>query len=116
MQLRATPTGAAIGGLSGGSGESHRLVATNEAGVREDDSPRFDPQTAVAGDNQTLNLPYNLHNPGDDPIVEDEALVYSSGGGTAIGGLVDGQTYYAHVIDANSVRLKATEGARRSSR
>ncbi len=37
-----------------------------------------------------------------------EAVVYNSGGGSPIGGLVDGQTYYVIVLDANHVELAST--------
>jgi hypothetical protein len=39
----------------------------------------------------------------------DQPLIYSAGGGTAIGPLSDQSTYYVHsVIDANRIRLKLT--------
>src|SRR5699024_4345832 len=49
-------TGSAIS-LSGGSGENHRLVPTDQAGVRQDTSPRFSPADDVTGN--TINLPYS---------------------------------------------------------
>ena len=36
------------------------------------------------------------------------AVVYDTGGGTPIGGLVDGQTYYVIVIDPNHIQLAAS--------
>src|SRR5262249_27661849 len=35
-------------------------------------------------------------------------VVYDDGGGTPIGGLVNGQTYYVRVIDANTIKLAQT--------
>ena len=75
--------------ISGGSGESHRLVPTQQAGVGQDDkTPRFDPQTDVSGN--SITLPYDL----SSSVSTGDPLVYSSGGGAPIGGLVDGGTYY----------------------
>ena len=37
-----------------------------------------------------------------------EAVVYHSGGGVPVGGLVDGQTYYVIVLDSNHVELAST--------
>ena len=49
----------------------------------------------------TITLPYTLSVATGDPVV------YSSGGGAPIGGLVDGQTYYANVIGPNQIQLEA---------
>jgi hypothetical protein len=38
-----------------------------------------------------------------------EAIVYSTGGGTAIGGLTNGATYYAIVVDANTIQVATTK-------
>ncbi|HTZ07417.1 MAG TPA: hypothetical protein VMB53_16900, partial [Gaiellaceae bacterium] len=85
-----------------GGGESQRLVPTNQAGVRQNSSDWFDPAADVSGN--VIALPYSLSVADDDPVV------YSSGGGTPIGGLVDGGTYYAHVISPNHIALRATKG------
>ena len=87
------PTAGLVCGLSAPSthGELHRIVPTDKAGVREDQSPRFNPgsTTDLALGSNTITLPYDLGaNTGDK-------VVYSSGGGDPIGGLVDGGTYYA---------------------
>ena len=59
----------------------------NSAITPQNSSPYFTPSADVTG--STIFLPYDITvKPGD-------ALVYSSGGGAAIGGLVDGGTYYA---------------------
>jgi hypothetical protein len=41
--------------------------------------------------------------------VTGQSVVYADGGGTAIGGLVDGNTYYVIVMDANTVKLATTK-------
>src|SRR5207245_5523058 len=46
-------------------------------------------------------------------IAENDGVVYSSGGGEPIGGLVDGQTYYAHLAGGGAIELmdkKSTDG------
>src|SRR5262249_44142147 len=54
--------------------------------------------SAVNADNDTITIPNHGLHTGDQ-------VVYSSGGGSAIGGLDDGQTYYVLVIDPNTIRL-----------
>src|SRR5437773_6340295 len=83
-------------------GESQRLVPTNAAGVRLDKSGRFDPNgNDVVGDE--IFLPYDF-----SAIETGDKVVYASGGGTPIGGLVDGTTYYAIKTGPNSLKLAAT--------
>src|SRR5215203_4846896 len=100
VQLSATKNGPPIA-ISGGSGQNHRLVPLNKAGVQKDDSRRFDPATARSGN--TITLPYSLGLATGDPVV------YSSGGGSAIGGLVDGQTYYVIALGGDAYRLADTK-------
>src|SRR5581483_2465882 len=95
VQLYASPSlsGSPIS-LSGGSGENHRLFPTNEAAPTQDASPRFNPADLGAGGDvdystSTFHLPY------DPNIADGDKVVYSAGGGTPIGGLVDGGKYYA---------------------
>ena len=89
----------AVTGLSGGSGENHRLFPTNQAAPTKDASPRFNPAADVNYGTDTFNLPY-------DPGVSDgDQVVYSAGGGTPIGGLVDGGEYYVGDKSGNSLRL-----------
>jgi len=106
-----------VTGLSGGSGENHRFVPTNAAGVREDNAQRFNPGKAGAVVGQTITLPYELQK--DDggsrvDLVDGDPVVYSSGGGDPIGGLVDGGQYFA-IIDESApagttmLRLAATQ-------
>src|SRR5215467_290025 len=105
VQLSATQGGPAISITAPtGGGESQRLVPTNQAGVRQDGSPRFDPAKDVNRDGQHPNeiaLPYTLTVNTGDPVV------YSSGGGAPIGGLTDGATYYA-VVDGAYLGLAAS--------
>ena len=88
-------------GLTGGSGNGHRLVATNGTAPRKDKSPRFvaSGSTVNVGTNQIV-LPYKLQNNGTQAVVGD-AVVYSAGGGTPIGGLVEGETYYIYAISGD---------------
>ena len=79
--------------LSGGSGENQRLVPTNQAGVTKDTSNRFNPHSAdVDYGTSTIHLPYAIDFSNNDQVV------YSAGGGTPIGGLVDGGEYYAENV------------------
>ena len=84
-----------------GTGESHRLIGTNQAQQPNDKSPRFDPSTNDVTGN-TINLPYTLTLSTGDPVV------YGAGGGTPIGGLTDGATYYVIAEGGNSYELAAT--------
>ena len=90
-------------GLSGGIGENHRLVPTNQAGVTKDTSNRFNPLTGNDVDytSNEITLPYL------SSISTGDAVIYSSGGGTPIGGLVDGGEYYAIVdVSGNPTKLR----------
>ena len=93
--LSMAPRGPPMTGLSLPSalmGESQRFVPATGANVSLDSSPRFIPGSDVSGN--VLTLPYQL----DHSLATGDAVVYSSGGGTPIGGLVDGRTYYAIVL------------------
>ncbi|WP_159607251.1 hypothetical protein, partial [Agromyces humi] len=89
--------------VSGGTGESHRLIPTDQAGVRQDESLRFNPLKggAVTG-GSLITLPY------DHGFADGDTIVYSSGGGVPIGGLIDGATYYAETtgLAANQLKLR----------
>src|SRR6185503_8605808 len=103
-----------LGSLVGGTlyGESHRIVPSDQAGVRKDESPRFNPSKPGAVDfgTDTITLPYELvDSDSGDPIVTGDKVIYSSGGGEPIQGLVDGQTYYAIVNSTTEVQLAATK-------
>ncbi len=85
-----------------GSGSMHRLRLDIDAtGVRGDEHQIgrvFDPQVAVVGLGESIDLgqPHGFQ-PG-------QAIVYRKGSGAPIGGLVEGQTYYA-VIEPASPNL-----------
>ena len=98
-------------------GESHRLIPTSDAHVASDSSPRFIPAKDVSGSTITLPYAFSKKDSGGTlvatPIATGDALVYSSGGGTEIGGLSDGETYYAIVVGtgtygAQQIRLAST--------
>ena len=99
-------------------GENHRFVPTTEPGVKSDISPRFTADRAVSVSGNYLVLPYVLYeDDGTTPMVlhNGDPVIYSAGGGTPIGGLVDGATYYffttnpADDVDLNHVQLVHTK-------
>jgi hypothetical protein len=80
------------------------VAAAGAIGIQYIDT-RFDPRTAIIGGN-TLELGY-AHG-----LRDGEAVVYDTGGGQPIAGLVSGGTYYA-IVDASTptrVRLALTPG------
>ena len=80
------------------TGRAHRIVPATSAGIPGMDSKVFSPQDDVTGN--IIKLPYTLvHDDGSStsPLVTGDAVTYHTGGGAAIGGLEDGQTYYAIV-------------------
>ena len=100
VQLSKTRgVGDAIVELSDATGDSHRLVRTDQAGVRKDASPRFDPALHVDYATDTFTVPYDVG------FGNDDAVVYSAGGGTAISGLSDGGKYFARNVSGNSFQL-----------
>ena len=81
--------------------------------MREDQSPRFNPATDVNYGIWTFTLPYDLG------VATDDKVVYSSGGGTPIGGLVDGATYYAESVGSGNpthAHVVGHQGRRADSR
>ena len=64
--------------ITPGSGESHRLIGTNQAQVSNDSSPRFNPASDVSGN--TINLPYTLTLSTGDPVVYGSAAARPSAG------------------------------------
>ncbi|MDA8440737.1 MAG: hypothetical protein M0Z51_18020, partial [Propionibacterium sp.] len=76
--------------VTGLMGENQRFVPADQASVAQDRSPRFNPSWDVSGN--SITLPYEL------PLSTGDPVVYSSGGGTPIGGLVDGHVYYVIVL------------------
>ncbi len=66
----------------------------------------FDPADTVQGD--TLVFAY------EHGYIEGQPLRYGDGGGSTIPGLLDGETYYVHVVDANVIELRTTSGSETS--
>ncbi|WP_345762181.1 beta strand repeat-containing protein [Diaminobutyricibacter sp. McL0608] len=98
VQLSATQGGPIIVlGVPVRGGESQRLMATDHAATPQAPGQYFTPSSDVVGN--VINLPYDLTVNTGDPVV------YRAGGGTAIGNLVDGQTYYAIVVGPHSIEL-----------
>jgi len=75
------------------TGQSHRLVDGRAAGLPASESPYFDPKAAGAVSGTTITLPYTL----TPALQSGDSVIYSSGGGAPIGGLVDGGSYYVKV-------------------
>ncbi len=69
--------------------------------------PNFSAATAVT----TSAPPAGTTEPANSIVIPNhgftngEAVIYNANGGTPIGGLVDGATYYVDVIDANTIQL-----------
>jgi len=76
--------------------------ATDAAFTLNADIFDFDPGAAVDTDTEIITM-------AGHGLATGEAVVYSNGGGTDIGSLVDGTTYFAIVIDENTIQLAATE-------
>ncbi len=64
----------------------------------------FDGATAPTPGNDTLTIGTHTYQTGDE-------VVYTSGGGTDIGGLADGTTYYVIYVDGTKVKLAETLNA-----
>ena len=62
----------------------------------------FDPQASVSLTDNTI------HFSSPDGLNTGDTVVYHNGGGTSIGGLTDGQTYYAIVVDLSTIELAST--------
>src|SRR5581483_1813641 len=82
-------------------------ISSTEPGLGGDDTIQagtsfFDPATAIEADNQTIELGYV------DGLVTGQQVTYDNGGGTSIGGLVNGATYYVIVVSATEVKLATT--------
>ncbi|MGD8420264.1 MAG: hypothetical protein PVJ78_07525, partial [Gammaproteobacteria bacterium] len=71
---------------------------------REGGTQTFDPSSKVDNSENTIELA------AEHGYTAGDALVYNNGGGTSIGGLNDGQTYYVIAVDGepNQIKLAAT--------
>lgn len=103
--------GGSAGALNGNGGTSvldfvnstvNGLTARMQA--QDNGAAAFDPAVAVSSAADTINVG------ADRGLKTGETLIYSSGGGQAIGGLEDGKGYYAIVnaADPTRIRLAAT--------
>ncbi len=102
IRLSLTQGGAPIAvSVPARPGRSHRIVPLDEASVPAALQPYFIPGD-VSG--STIALPYDL------VAANGEVLIYTANGGTAIGGLVDGESYYVVGRAGNSLQLARTEG------
>ncbi|MDA8313468.1 MAG: hypothetical protein M0Z46_23195, partial [Actinomycetota bacterium] len=80
----------AVSGATVSLSSTHTTTSDTKAVPKE---KVFDPQTAVGTDHNTITLPYKVAT-----LKTGTALVYSNGGGTDIGGLATGGTYYAFTV------------------
>ncbi|MGA7148059.1 MAG: hypothetical protein WBX17_06195, partial [Microbacterium sp.] len=102
IRLALTQGGAPIAiSVPARPGRSHRIVPLDEASVPAALQPYFIPGD-VSG--STIALPYDL------VAANGEVLIYTANGGAAIGGLVDGESYYVVGRAGNSLQLARTEG------
>ncbi|HEY1419818.1 MAG TPA: hypothetical protein VGG90_03820, partial [Candidatus Dormibacteraeota bacterium] len=106
----AIHAGNASGGDVAFTGES---TSTSPV-IAKPETQTFDPQSAIGSDNKTITLPAELKHKDGSALKSGDAVVYSAGGGTAIGcsgtasdtcGLKDGNTYYAIVISPGNIQL-----------
>ena len=96
--------------------EGKTITLTPGSGTQSLEAPveqvTFNAATAVtastSGSAGSINIPSNGYFNG-------ERVVYNNGGGTSIGGLTNGATYYVIVVDANHIQLSATPLANESS-
>ncbi len=93
----ATPTPITL--TSVGKGDGHSFAPTAPAKALT-----FGP-TAVATTNASADEISFATSP---DLATGDAVFYHNGGGTSIGGLTDGQTYYVIAIDATHIKLAAT--------
>jgi hypothetical protein len=104
-----TGTSESSDALSGGNGsvigQVNSGINTLVGSLLTPDSgglPPIDPATAVDPAAHTVNFGQA------DNLNTGDAVTYSAGGGTAIGGLTDGQTYYVIAVDADHIELAAS--------
>ncbi|MEM9659442.1 MAG: hypothetical protein AAF961_13875, partial [Planctomycetota bacterium] len=95
--------------LKDGSGNAITLTTSSANGLRHSFQPGFNPSTAVtitgptAETNHTIDLGY------EHGLLTGDAVIYDRGvGGTNLGTLIDGQRYFAIVIDETRIALAAT--------
>ena len=91
--------GSPIGGLR--EGASYRVHIVDNTSFQLADT--FDAGTAVDGNLDTITFAY------DQDFQTGDKVVYDADGGTAIGGLVDGMSYYVRVLDSKTIKLAASQ-------
>ena len=96
VQLSTTAGGSAVDITATGAGTGHALTS-----VETGSEP-----VAFEADKDVFTL-----NTGDAPLRTGDELVYSSGGGTDIGGLTDGTTYFAIVEDGQVLLAETRDKA-----
>ncbi|MCR9292160.1 MAG: hypothetical protein NXI32_05540, partial [bacterium] len=71
--------------------------------------PEFDPLAVDINDNTAVDVDLNTISFNRDHDYETgDSVVYDDGGGVAIGGLIDGATYYVVKVDDSTIRLAAS--------
>ena len=88
-------------------GESQRFVGSTAVTTPSDNAPRFDPSKGKHVEGNIIRLPYT------PDFVSGEAVIYSSGGGAPIGGLVDGGEYIAVEVGPDEWELEEKETKKR---
>ncbi|HEX8971092.1 hypothetical protein, partial [Oryzihumus sp.] len=96
------PDNAAVNTGYGSGGQGNLTLTTTSSATSEAKATAhanvFDPKAAGVISGNTITLPYKIKHT-STPLAEHDGLVYSNGGDTSIGGLVDGAKYY--VINLN---------------
>lgn len=87
--------GAAIGGLRSGQNYAVKVID----GTRIQLARVFTPASVINNDRETITFA------GNHGYANGDRVIYSSNGGTAAGGLVDGQAYYVRVISGTAIKL-----------
>ena len=77
-------------------------LQANTGGFSLNYEPATFAASAVSTTNNTINLGYT------DGLSTGDAVVYNNGGGSSIGGLTSGSTYYAIVVDSQTIELATT--------
>jgi hypothetical protein len=87
--------------LSGGSGTGHSFTGLTSTSAKSFNAG------ASAVNVSTTNSDTIVF-AGDHHLNTGDAVVYKNGGGTSIGGLTEGETFYVVKVDAKNIRLAAT--------
>ncbi len=96
----STPTVPITLGPNLGSGTGHNFTA-----LKSSPAATFRPSAV----NATITNGNELNFANDPGFYTGEAVTYQSGGGTAIGGLTNGSTYYVISVDSNDIQLDPSQ-------